>query len=278
MKYWSIFLLLLSIQVSSNDLEKKEFWEYIDGSVQIKFRFKEILNHQFLVKGVWTPDGGAPGFSGPAELIFKDIQNGSVSKINIPYFSLELSNFKDLNLIVTKDTEKIFNPSTNLDKTYLVDYYDLDRMSLWNYKHVWSPAPIFFEDIDLDGKKELITLNWMSGQRFNHEFKLYQINTEKNQTKITPYYPINEEIDSSTEFNRVDKTIRAWHSGGACLYTTFKYKFDGQRYKFVQYIEAKGVDVDSRQQKCHRLIYDVMGGKKILRQRYQEHYKKKSNP
>ena len=278
MNYWIIFLLFFGIQIHAEESEKKEWWEYHDGSVKIKFQFKEILNHQFLVEGVWTPQGGEAGHAGPADLVFKDIHNGSKSKVNIKYFSLAWDRFNDLDIVIKKGDDWRFNPNANLDKTYLVNYYDLDRMSLWNYKHQWHPQPVFFEDINFDEKKELITLGWMAGQRFNHEFKLYQINTEKNQTKITPYYPINEEIDSSTEFNRVDKTIRAWHSGGACLYTTFKYKFDGQRYKFVQYIEAKGVDVDSRQQKCHRLIYDVMGGKKILRQRYQEHYKKKSNP
>jgi len=268
MKYWLVFLLFFGIQIHAEESEKKEWWEYIDGSVKIKFQFKEILNHQFLVEGVWTPDGGAPGHAGPAELVFKDIHNGSKSKVNIKYFSLAWDRFNDLDIVIKKGDDWRFNPNANLDKTYLVNYYDLDRMSLWNYKHQWHPQPVFFEDINFDEKKELITLGWMAGQRFNHEFEIYQINTQDAQTKFTPYYPVKEAIDTSTEFDRANQTIRTWHSGGACIYSNYKYQYDGQRYRFVEYVEADILDWGTKAQKCHRLVYDIWDGKKVLRDRY----------
>jgi len=272
MKYWIIFFLFFGIQIHAEESAKKEWWEYIDGSVKIKFRFKEILNHQFLVEGVWTPDGGEAGHAGPAELVFKDIHNGSKSKINIRYFSLAFGHFEDLDIVLNKNDERYFNPSVNLDKTYLVNYYDLDKMSLWNYQHQWYPQPIFFEDINFDGKKELITLDWMAGQRFNHEYEMYQINTLDNQTQLTPYYPTKEAIDTSAEFDRVNKTIRTWHSGGACLYSNYKYQYDGQKYRFVEYVKAEVLDWDTKKQRCHRLVYDIWDGEKVLRERFSQRH------
>jgi len=270
MKYWIIFSLFFGIQIHAEESAKKEWWEYIDGSVKIKFRFKEILNHQFLVEGVWTPQGGEPGHAGPADLVFKDIHNGSKSNINIRYFSLDFDNFEGLDVVIRKGDDLYFNPNANLDKTYLVNYYDLDRMSLWNYKHQWYPQPIFFEDINFDGKKELITLDWMGGQRFNHEYEMYQISTLNNQTQLTPYYPTKEAIDTSTEFDRVNKTIRTWYSGGTCSYSNYKYQYDGQKYRFVEYIKAEVLDWDTKAQRCHRLVYDIWDGEKVLRERYSE--------
>jgi len=272
MKLLLVLLLLFSTLVSANDSEDKEWWEYIDGSVKIKFKFKEILNHQFLVEGFWAPNGGAPGHAGPAELVFKDVHNGSKSKINIEYFSLDWDRFNDLDVVIRKGDDWYFNPNTNLDKTYLVNYYDLDRMSLWNYKHQWSPQPIFFEDINFDGKNELIILDWMAGQRFNHQFKLYQINTFNAQTKFTPYYPTKEAIDTSTEFDMSNKTLRIWHSGGACLYSNYKYLYDGQKYRFVEYVKAEVLDWGTKKQRCHRLVYDIWDGEKVLRERFSQRH------
>ena len=270
MRYWFSILLFISFQGFANNSEEKKWWEYIDGSVKIKFRFKEILNHQFLVEGVWTPQGGEPGHAGPAELVLKDIHNGSKANINIRYFSLGFDDFEGLDIVLRKGDDFYYNPNVNLDKTYLVNYYDLDRMSLWNYKHQWYPQPIFFEDINFDDKKELIALDWMGGQRFNHEYEIYQITTLDNQTQLTPYYPTKEAIDSSTEFDRTNKTIRTWHSGGTCSYSNYKYQYDGQKYRFVEYIKAEVLDWDTKAQRCHRLVYDIWDGEKVLRERYSQ--------
>jgi len=261
MKFWLLLFFLVSVHIYADESEKKEWWEYIDGSVKIKFQFKEILNHQFLVEGVWTPQGGEAGHAGPAELVFKDIHNGSKSKINIRYFSLAFGHFEGLDIVLNKNDEWYFNPNVDLDKTYLVNYYDLDKMSLWNYKHQWYPQPIFFEDINFDEKRELITLDWMSGQRHNHEFEMYQVTTQGNQTKLTPYYPTNELVDSSTEFDRVNRTLKTWSSGGACTFNNYKYKFDSGKYNLIEYTNAdRDYDV------CKILIYDVVDGKKVLRE------------
>ena len=56
MKFWLLLFFLVSIHIYADESEKKEWWEYIDGSVKIKFQFKEILNHQFLVKGIWSAE------------------------------------------------------------------------------------------------------------------------------------------------------------------------------------------------------------------------------
>ena len=263
MKYWLVFLLFFGIQIHAEESEKKEWWEYIDGSVKIKFQFKEILNHQFLVKGIWSPDGGESGYAGPAELVFKDIHNGSESKINISYFALGFGHFEGLDIVINKNDEWYFNPNVNLDKTYLVNYYDLDKVSLWNDEDGGrQPQPIFFEDINFDGKKELITLDWAAGQRHNHEFEMYQITTQGNQTKLTPYYPTNEPVDSSTEFDRVNRTLRTWSSGGACTFSNYKYKFDSGRYNLIEYTYA-----DNENDVCEILVYDVVNGKNVLKDR-----------
>jgi len=265
MKFWLLLFFIFSVQVYADDSEKKEWWEYIDGSVKIKFQFKEILNHKFLVEGVWTPEGGEAGHAGPAELVFKDIHNGSKSKINIRYFSLAFGHFEGLDIVLNKNDEWYFNPNVDLDKTYLVNYYDLDKMSLWNYKHQWYPQPIFFEDINFDGLKELITLDWMSGQRHNHEFEIYQITTQGNQTKFTPYYPTNEPVDSSTEFDRANRTLKTWSSGGACTFNNYKYQFDLDKYKLIEYTNA---DYDDENEVCQILVYDIITGNKVLREKH----------
>ena len=109
MKFWLLLFFLVSIHIYADESEKKEWWEYIDGSVKIKFQFKEILNHQFLVEGTWSPDGGESGYAGPAELVFKDIHNGSESKINIRYFALAFGHFKGLDIVLNKNSKSSQN-------------------------------------------------------------------------------------------------------------------------------------------------------------------------
>jgi len=271
MRYWFSILLFISIQVSANNSEQKEWWEYIDGSVKIKFQFKEILNHQFLVKGIWSPDGGESGYAGPAELVFKDIHNGSESKINISYFALAFGHFEGLDIVINKNDEWYFNPSVDIDKTYLVNYYDLDKVSLWNDEDGGrQPQPIFFEDINFDGKKELITLDWAAGQRFNHEFEMYQITTQGNQTTLTPYYPTQgTTVDSGTKFDKVNKTIRPYDSGGACRSNYYTYKFENGKYNYLEYRTERGAIINPGEQGmivCVNSAYDIVNEKKVLRE------------
>jgi len=268
MRYWFSILLFISIQVSANNSEQKEWWEYIDGSVKIKFQFKEILNHQFLVKGIWSPDGGESGYAGPAELVFKDIHNGSESKINVEDFALAFGHFEGLDIVLNKNDEWYFNPNADLDKTYLVNYYDLDRVSLWNDEDGRAPQPIFFEDINFDGRKELISLKWAAGQRFNNEFDFYQISTQDNETKLTPYYPIQNVLDSSTKFDRANKTIKSYEGGGACWNNYYTYKFENGKYNYLEYGTDRGGIINPGEQgmiACVNSVYDIVNEKKVLR-------------
>jgi len=92
---------------------------------------------------------------------------------------------------------------------------------------------------------------------------MYQVTTQGNQTKLTPYYPTNEPVDSSTEFDRVNRTLKTWSSGGACTFNSYKYKFDSGKYNLIEYTNA---DRDYDNDVCKILIYDVVDGKKVLRE------------
>jgi len=50
MRYWFSILLFISIQVSANNSEQKEWWEYIDGSVKLNFDSKKFSIISSLLK------------------------------------------------------------------------------------------------------------------------------------------------------------------------------------------------------------------------------------
>jgi len=101
--------------------------------------------------------------------------------------------------------------------------------------------------------------------RHNHEFEIYQITTQGNQTKFTPYYPTNEPVDSSTEFDRANRTLKTWSSGGACTFNNYKYQFDLDKYKLIEYTNA---DYDDENEVCQILVYDIIRGNKVLREKH----------
>lgn len=107
----------------------------------------------------------------------------------------------------------------------------------------------FHKDVNFDGEGELIKRQPQAGQRWRDSFEVY-----KNGTLLTDI-PFNE-IDSSTKFDPVNKTIEIMRSGGACLSEWETYKVEGGKAKSIRLEKYDYMDKDGNRIGCTKYIYE----------------------
>lgn len=107
----------------------------------------------------------------------------------------------------------------------------------------------FHMDVNFDGEVELIKRQLKAGQRFRDSFEVY-----KDGALLTDI-PFNQ-IDSSTEFDPVNKTIEISRSGGACLSEYEIYKVKDGKAKSIRLTKFDYMDEEGNHIGCNKFIYE----------------------
>jgi len=244
MKYLIILILLLLNPLAQAEEEQASFF---DGTKTIHLKFTDVIDDKFTVNVLWTPDDGyVPRLVGPATISFTR-NSGGVFSVSAVAFHLPLSILNGLGFLkFDEDSRGWHTIEVDLTKVYPVNYKG--RASLFdNFRG--NSAPFFFEDIDFDGKDELIVVDFGTGQRWVDEYTVYKSNDIPNR-KITyrPTYPENNSynlattkpfnmLDQKTTFDKENRTIDVFLSGGASGSTNEKFKLVNGEYKPVEFTE-----------------------------------------
>lgn len=86
-----------------------------------------------------------------------------------------------------------------------------------------NSVPFFFQDIDFDGKDELLITKWNCGSRNSSTYYVYKI-SEEGDVYLINEEPFNNMENGHTEFNPLNKTITNRFSSSAFNYVIYTYK------------------------------------------------------
>jgi len=263
-------LLLLLLLFANNSFANKEpanccpeIYKGLNADKVIKIHFTDLIEGKYTVDVQWFPDNGlAPFLTGPAIITFK--RKGDV----LSWFTKLTGFFHIPNFEV--DWEKINNGEV-FEMKY-GDFYNLSTLKeLASKEGIYSlETPFFFEDVNFDGKRELIITEKRNGQRGRDAYKVYSIGEFRPEidlydiTYSLPYV----KFDSSTEFNPKDKTITLYYSGGACTTISETYQavdgYGAVKFRLIKGWETYYWDDDGNDIGCHIKTYDIVNGREVL--------------
>ena len=239
-----------------------EIYKGFNADKLIQIHFTDLIEDRYIVDVEWFPDNGlAPFLTGPANITF-------TLKESNKSFTVRTGLYHSPDFEV--DWEKINNGEV-FEMKY-GDFYNLSTLKeLASKEGIYSlETPFFFEDVNFDGKKELIITEKRNGQRGFDSYKVYSINEFRPEidlydiTNSLPYV----KFDSSTEFNPKDKTITLYYSGGACTTISEIYQavggYRGVKFRLIKGWETYYWDDDGNNIGCHIKTYDIVNGREVL--------------
>ena len=260
-----LFLLLLFTNNSfANEPANccPEIYKGLNANKLIQIHFTDLIEDRYIVDVEWFPDNGlAPFLTGPANITFTLKESNKSFTVRT-----ELYHSPDFEV----DWEKINNGEV-FEMKYS-DFYNLSTLKeLASKEGIYSlETPFFFEDVNFDGKKELIITEKRNGQRGRDAYKVYSIGEFRPEidlydiTNSLPYV----KFDSSTEFNPKDKTITLYYSGGACSSSSETYQavdgYGAVKFKLIKKIDYDYQDKNGNYIGCHIYTYDVVNGREVL--------------
>ena len=212
---------------------------------------------------MWNPnDGNVPRLVGPATIRFvKD--SGSTFSVSVDAFHLPLDVLNKLGLLKFDDSGDYHTLPVDLTKVYPVEYNTIGKDSLFDSFH-GNNVPFFFEDIDFDGKDELIVVDFGNGQRRVDDYKVYKPTYKNgNMYNLAIDKPFDM-LDQKTAFNKENRTIDVFLSGGACGSTNEKFKLIGNKYVAIEFTDWDYYIRDGGSV-CVESNYVVIDGVRVLK-------------
>lgn len=86
-----------------------------------------------------------------------------------------------------------------------------------------NDVPFFFQDVDFDGRAELLITKWQCGSRGSSTYDVYKM-SEEGGAYLIDEEPFNDIENGHTEFNPLNKTITSRFSSSAFNYVIYTYK------------------------------------------------------
>ena len=268
-----VFLLLSPVTYADTD----EWNSFYDGTKTIHLKFTDIINDKYNVNIVWMPrDGEGPRLVGPAIITFSK-DSGYVFSVTADNFHLPFDELKESGILkFDNDGQAV---KVDLSKVYSFEYSSdsFNKVSLMNNTHKYEASgsreqvPFFFEDVDFDGKDELVMVSFNSGQRWYNEYIVYKSNYKYgNMYNLVNTEPLSI-IDQLSTFNKQNRTIDVFSSGGACTNSNEKFKLIDGKYIAIEltewdYYVRDGVSV------CEESIYTVIDDKRILKSKSESYW------
>ena len=287
-----VFLLLSPVTQAEED----DWWQHYDRTKTIHLQFSDTVKDGYTVNVSWNPDGGlAPILTGPALINFNSNKKFGAESFSVraEYFHIPGSMLKDAGFVLFNEDGK-FNLSADLDKTYKIKYNSksFKKISLLNNSHEgfnaddflndnydsnapgsWEQTPFFFEDMDFDGTDELIVTSFNSGQRGHNEYSIYKLynrwtNLVYKEMSVAPF----DFIDQLTTFDRENKVIKKFYSGGSCSNSEDTYKLIDGRFKHIEHKKWRPSNSMIVGRVCTESTFGIVNGQKMLKTESDDYY------
>jgi len=275
MKY-IILLAFLSINPVTQ-AEETEWMPFFDGSKTIHLRFTDVIDDKYNVNVVWMPrDGEGPRLVGPAIITFLKgssyLFSVTANNFHLPFYEL-----KERGILEVEADGQAYE--VDLTKVYSFEYSSdsFNKILLMSNTHKYEASgsreqvPFFFEDVDFDGKDELVIVDFNAGQRGYNEYTVYKSNYKYgnmyNLVNIEPF----SILDQLSTFDQENKTIDVFSSGGACGSTNEKFKLIDGRYTPVEFTEWNS-RANGERYVCVESIYTVANEKRTLKSKSESYW------
>ena len=268
MKYIILLAFLLINSVTqAEEVGRKSFF---DGTKTIHLKFSDVIDDKYTVNVVWMPrDGEGPRLVGPAIITFlKD--SGYLFSVTASYFHLPTAELAKSGILKTDDDGQAVEVDLAKVYSFKYDSDSFNKISLVNNTHKFKESgsreqiPFFFEDIDFDGEIELVVVDFNAGQRWLNEYTIYKPNYKYgnmyNLVNIEPF----STLDQLSTFDKENRTIDVFSSGGSCTNSNKKFKLIDGRYTLVELTDW-GYATDGERYVCIESAYDIVNSKKILK-------------
>jgi hypothetical protein len=153
-----------------------------------------------------------------------------------------------------------------------------NKISLLNNTHNYDESgsreqtPFFFEDIDFDGKDELVIVNFNAGQKAYNTYSIYKPNYKYgNMYNLVSNEPFNV-LDQLSTFDKVNKTIDVFSTGGSCGSTNEKFKLINGKYISIEFTEWNPRPTMEYGYICTESVYDVIKGERVLKSKSESYW------
>ena len=260
--------LLINPVVQAEEVEWKSFF---DGTKTVHVKFTDVINDEYTVNVVWTPDDGyGPRLVGPASISFlKD--KGYLFSVAVDDFHLPLNELKESGILKTGSEGEALE--IDLYKVYSMEYNSksFNNISLLNNTHNFDESgsreqvPFFFEDIDFDGKDELVIVNFNAGQKEYNTYSIYKPTYKYgNMYNLVSNEPFNI-LDQLSTFDKVNQTIDVFLTGGSCGSTNEKFQLVNGRYTSIELTEWNSRPTKEYGYVCTESVYNFIKGKRVLK-------------
>ena len=268
MKYIILLAFLLINPVASS--EEDEWESFFDGTKIIHLKFSDVIDDKHTVNVVWMPrDGEGPRLVGPAIITFlKD--SGYLFSVTASYFHLPTAELAKSGILKTDDDGQAVEVDLAKVYSFKYDSDSFNKISLVNNTHKFKESgsreqiPFFFEDIDFDGEIELVVVDFNAGQRWLNEYTIYKPNYKYgnmyNLVNIEPF----STLDQLSTFDKENRTIDVFSSGGSCTNSNKKFKLIDGRYTLAELTDWDYA-TDGERYVCIESAYDIVNSKKILK-------------
>ncbi len=257
--------------------EETEWMPFFDGSKTIHLRFTDVIDDKYNVNVVWMPrDGEGPRLVGPAIITFLKgssyLFSVTANNFHLPFYEL-----KERGILEVEADGQAYE--VDLTKVYSFEYSSdsFNKILLMSNTHKYEASgsreqvPFFFEDVDFDGKNELVIVDFNVGQRGYNEYTIYKSNYKNGNM----YNLVNTEpfsiLDQLSTFDQENKTIDVFSSGGACSNSNEKFRLIDGEYTSIEFTEwdyyvRDGVSV------CVESIYTVANEKRTLKSKSESYW------
>ena len=210
----------------------------------VRVNYSEKING-YEVSVIWKPNELRAGHAiGPAILEFKSDKSNFTITNN--FFALTTEQFK----FVEKD-----NVITAIKSNEITLKYQEPSLQNGTFENV--DFPFVFVDLNFDENKELLITKWGQGQRWVNSYSAYSFKDgelESDRHQITSKEPYNQ-IDFKTTFNKNNKELILFLSGGVCASEYKTYGLNNGKYYLV-----KIVRMDYEDGRCYKSTYSVENG------------------
>ena len=200
----------------------------------IEFSFNNTIGG-YTVSGIWYPvEDTYPQtlLAGPVVFTLKSLETGQVIKVTENAVSLLNDQYftsRQIDIETYKDKQVELVSKLKSERILQLNYDEADRAKkahCGNSKDIClrlGNVPIDLQDIDFDGKPEIVIRQKAMGQRSGDAFAIYSLDFTKksNELGVVPYdnserSKIFRSIDDFSTIDLTTKQIRIYASDGAC--------------------------------------------------------------
>lgn len=203
-------------------------------SPRVYIEYKQPI-HGYTVKAMWLP------------YIAEDGTTGETGHTTLLHFQSTDNEFTiNLNAKQVFDTLCYHYPHLKDGEVLYWDYAPKgDDEILPRY------SPITFLDVDFDGEEELLIMDYLNGSYDNNTYKVYKVH--ENYAELMAEEPFDY-LETSAQFNSINKTITTISSGGQD--STYTYIYQLKDYDIMYGDQPKRI---SRFEMVKADIYDHHG-------------------